>query len=171
VKEVEAGRFRQDLFYRLNVVTIETPPLRMRPSDIPLLALRFLHKFAVENGKSVERISDDAMGQLMQYHWPGNVRELENAIERSVVVCRSEEIRPGDLAAHIVKSSARAGDGFPLIPGCTLAELERYAIVKTLEHTGGSTARTAEMLGISPRTIQYRLREYADEALPEKPKD
>ena len=170
-KEVEAGRFREDLFYRLNVMTIETPPLRVRPSDIPLLALRFLQKFAAENGKSVDRISDDAMAQLIQYHWPGNVRELENAIERAVVVCRGDEIRPGDLAPQIVRSSgARAGDGAPLVPGCTLAELERHAILRTLEHTGGSTARAAEMLGISPRTIQYRLREYADEAMRDRAK-
>jgi len=163
-KEVKEGRFREDLYYRLNVVSIETPPLRVRPTDIPLLALRFMYKYAEENGKKVERFSDAALSQLMQYRWPGNVRELENAIERAVVVCKHDEIRPQDLAPHIVKSEARTVDGVPAIPGATLSDLERYAILKTLEHTGGSTSRAAEMLGISPRTIQYRLREYSTEA-------
>jgi len=160
--EVRAGRFREDLFYRLNVVTIETPPLRARVSDIPLLATRFLRRFAEENGKDVRGFSDEALQRLTQYGWPGNVRELENAVERAVVVCRHHDIRAQDLSPHIVKSTARAEDGLPVVPGASLAELERYAILKTLEHTGGSTSRAAEILGISPRTIQYRLHEYAD---------
>jgi DNA-binding NtrC family response regulator len=163
-EEVKAGRFREDLFYRLNVVTIETPPLRARPSDIPLLALRFLKKFAVENGKDISSFTIEALQQLQLYSWPGNVRELENAIERAVVVCRHHEVRTQDLAQHIVKITGRNPDGMPIIPGATLAELEHYAILKTLEHTGGATTRAAEMLGVSARTIQYRLREYAEKA-------
>lgn len=162
--EVKAGRFREDLFYRLNVVSIETPPLRARPSDVPLLAARFLHKYALDNGKEIRGFSDEAMQQLTLYSWPGNVRELENAIERAVVVCRHHEIRPVDLAAHIVKTSGHHADGMPVIPGATLAAIEQYAILKTLEHTGGATTRAADILGISSRTIQYRLREYAEEA-------
>ena len=162
-KEVQEGRFREDLYYRLNVVSIETPPLRVRPTDIPLLALRFLYKYAEENGKKIERFSADALSQLMQYRWPGNVRELENAIERAVVVCNRDEIRPQDLSSQIAKSEVRVVDGVPAIPGATLADLERYAILKTLEYTGGATSRAAQMLGISPRTIQYRLREYSTE--------
>ncbi|MEY4582421.1 MAG: hypothetical protein RL701_7124 [Pseudomonadota bacterium] len=169
--EVKAGRFREDLFYRLNVVLIETPPLRARPSDIALLALRFLRKFAGENAKDIRGISDDALTQLSLYAWPGNVRELENAIERAVVVCRHQEIRTQDLASHIVKTSGRTPEGMPIVPGTTLAELERYAILKTLEHTGGATTRAAEILGISPRTIQYRLREYAGETSGEDTKN
>ena len=160
-EEVKAGRFREDLFYRLNVVAIETPPLRTRLSDVPLLAARFLQKYAKENGKDIRGFTQDALQQLMQYNWPGNVRELENAVERAVVVCRQPEIGVADLAPHIVKSS-KGSDGMPVVPGATLAELERFAILKTLEHVGGSTSRAAEMLGISPRTIQYRLREYLD---------
>jgi DNA-binding NtrC family response regulator len=160
--EVRAGHFREDLFYRLNVVTIEMPPLRSRVSDIPLLATRFLQRFAEENGKDVRGFSDEALQRLTQYSWPGNVRELENAVERAVVVCRHHEVRAQDLSPHIVKTTARAEDGLPVVPGASLAELERYAILKTLEHTGGSTSRAAEILGISPRTIQYRLHEYAD---------
>ncbi|MET0386588.1 MAG: sigma-54 dependent transcriptional regulator [Polyangiales bacterium] len=162
-KEVQEGRFREDLYYRLNVVSIETPPLRARPTDIPLLALRFLKKYAEENGKDIQRISEAAGQQLMQYHWPGNVRELENAIERAVVVCRHDDIRQQDLPPQIVKTEGRDAEGMPLVPGTTLAELERYAILKTLEHTGGATSRAAEILGISARTIQYRLREYSVE--------
>jgi DNA-binding NtrC family response regulator len=165
--EVREGRFREDLFYRLNVVTIETPPLRARISDIPLLATRFLQRFAEENGKELRGFSDEALQRLTQYAWPGNVRELENAIERAVVVCRHHEVRAQDLAPHIVRTSPRLEDGLPVVPGASLSELERYAILKTLEHTGGSTSRAAEILGISPRTIQYRLHEYAEARPPQ----
>ncbi len=157
---VKEGQFREDLYYRLNVVTIETPPLRIRPSDIALLAAHFLARFAKENGKVISGFAEAALERLTRYHWPGNVRELENAIERAVVVCRGETIRPEDLSSSIVP--LRGEGGAPAIPGCTLAELERYAILKTLEHTGGSTSRAAEMLGISPRKIQYKLHEYGD---------
>ena len=92
-QEVKAGRFREDLYYRLNVVTIDMPPLRVRPSDVPLLATRFLRKYAEENGKVVEGFSHDALSTLTHYAWPGNVRELENAIERAVVICRGTEIQ------------------------------------------------------------------------------
>ncbi|MEY4580956.1 MAG: hypothetical protein RL701_5659 [Pseudomonadota bacterium] len=158
--EVKAGRFREDLFYRLNVVTIHTPPLRARTSDIPALATRFLSTFASENGKAISSFTTEAMERLTHYAWPGNVRELENAIERAVVVCRHHEIRAEDLAAHVVQSAERASDDMPSVPGATLAELERFAVMKTLAHTGGAANQAAEILGISPRTIHYRLREY-----------
>jgi DNA-binding NtrC family response regulator len=161
-REVREGRFREDLFYRLNVVTIDTPPLRDRTSDIPLLATRFLQRFAAENEKELRGFSDEALQRLTQYAWPGNVRELENAVERAVVVCRHHEVRAQDLPPQIVKTSVRPEDSLPVVPGASLSDLERYAILKTLEHTGGSTSRAAEILGISPRTIQYRLHEYAD---------
>jgi DNA-binding NtrC family response regulator len=158
-KMVKEGKFREDLFYRLNVVSIAMPALRERPSDIPLLGMHFLRKFAAENEKTILGFSDEALAAMSRYDWPGNVRELENAVERAVIVCRHDVIRPEDLAPH-VSASTRALDGGPVVPGATLAELERYAILKTLEHTGGSTSRAAEMLGISTRKIQYRLREY-----------
>jgi DNA-binding NtrC family response regulator len=159
MERVKEGLFREDLYYRLNVVTIEVPALRDRPSDIPLLASHFLSRIAHENAKVIERFSDDALARLTHHAWPGNVRELENAIERAVVVCRSNEIGVADLAPSIAPSDG-AGQGPPAVPGSTLAELERYAILKTLEHTGGSTSRAATILGVSPRTIQYRLHEY-----------
>jgi DNA-binding NtrC family response regulator len=161
LERVKQGLFREDLYYRLNVVSIEMPPLRARPSDIPLLGSFFLDKYARENGKTVTGFSDAALERLVGYAWPGNVRELENAIERAVVVCRGDQIRPEDLAPSIVPS-AQPADGSPAIPGSTMADLERYAILKTLEHTGGSTSRAAEILGISARKIQYKLREYQE---------
>jgi DNA-binding NtrC family response regulator len=156
---VKQGQFREDLYYRLNVVAIEMPPLRTRVSDIALLATHFLARYAKENGKPVTGFADAALERLTRYHWPGNVRELENAIERAVVVCRGDTVRPEDLSSSIVP--AQSAEGTPAIPGTTLAELERYAILKTLEVTGGATSRAAEMLGISPRKIQYKLQEYA----------
>ncbi|MCU1280576.1 MAG: sigma-54 dependent DNA-binding response regulator [bacterium] len=159
LQRVKDGLFREDLYYRLNVVSVEMPPLRARPSDIPLLASHFLAKYARENGKTLEGFSDDALAQLANYDWPGNVRELENAIERAVVVSNKARIGVEDFAAAITSAQKRP-DGMPHIPGAKMDELERYAILKTLEHTGGSTSRAAEMLGISPRTIQYRLQHY-----------
>jgi len=170
---VKEGKFREDLFYRLNVVSLEMPPLRARPSDIPLLAMRFLRKYAEENGKSIERFSEDALRAMTGYGWPGNVRELENAVERAVVICRNSEIAASDLPSQVAESSESREDGkdrMPHVPGASLAEIERYAILKTLEHTGGSTSRAAEILGVSTRTIQYRMHEYAGTS-PKKDKD
>jgi DNA-binding NtrC family response regulator len=158
---VAEGKFREDLYYRLNVVTIEVPPLRDRVSDIPLLAMHFLKKYSQENGKTIGGFTDEALERLAAYPWPGNVRELENAIERAVVVCRREVIGQADLAPAIAQAERRGPPGMPAVPGATLAELERYAILKTLEHTGGSTSRASEILQISPRKIQYKLREYS----------
>jgi DNA-binding NtrC family response regulator len=160
---VREGKFREDLYYRLNVVSIEVPPLRARASDVPLLATHFLRKYATENGKSIGGFTVEALDRITHHDWPGNVRELENAIERAVVVCRSDEIRLDDLAPAISTGGEKESprDQMPAVPGATLADLEKYAILKTLEHTGGSTSRAAQMLGISPRKIQYRLRDYS----------
>jgi two-component system response regulator HydG len=161
LKLVREGKFREDLYYRLNVVAIEMPPLRVRPGDVALLATHFLKKFSKENGKTITGFTDDALERLARYAWPGNVRELENAIERAVVISRGDVIRSEDLAlggGGAVEPVAR--DGYPPIPGASMAQLEKYALLKTLEHTGGSTSRAAEILGISARTIQYRLQEY-----------
>jgi len=167
IERVKAGQFREDLYYRLNVVSVEVPPLRARPSDIPLLASHFLGRYAKENGKQITGFSDEALERMVRYPWPGNVRELENAVERAVVVSRGDLIRPEDLTPAIAvfagSPTAGAPDGMPPIPGSTLAELEKFAILRTLEHTGGSTSRAAEMLGISPRKIQYKLHEYKEE--------
>jgi DNA-binding NtrC family response regulator len=157
---VREGKFREDLYYRLNVVSIEMPPLRSRPDDIPLLATHFLARYGAESDKQIAGFSDEALSALVHYAWPGNVRELENAVERAVVVCRTNEIRVSDLMPTIA-APPPSSTSSPVVPGASMAELERHAILKTLEHVAGSTTRAAEILGISPRTIQYRLREYA----------
>ena len=154
---VADGKFREDLFYRLNVITLEMPPLRARLSDVPLLASFFLRKYAAENAKDVRGFSADALDLLAGYAWPGNVRELENVVERAVVLAQSAEVTPAELPVHLAAGKARAG---LQIPGATMDEIERYAITKTLEATGGSTSRAAEMLNISVRKIQYKLHEY-----------
>ncbi|MFL5303732.1 MAG: sigma-54-dependent transcriptional regulator [Polyangia bacterium] len=154
---VADGKFREDLFYRLNVITVEMPALRARLSDVPLLASFFLRKYAAENGKDVRGFSGEALDLLSGYAWPGNVRELENVVERAVVLAQSAEVTPADLPAHLGAGKGRAG---VQIPGATMDDIERYAITKTLEATGGSTSRAAEMLNISVRKIQYKLHEY-----------
>jgi DNA-binding NtrC family response regulator len=158
--EVAKGRFREDLFYRLNVVAVEMPPLRDRRTDIPALARFFIDRYAKQNGKTIEGIASDTLHLLQSYDWPGNVRELENAIERAVVLSNSATLEPGHLPSNVRPKTTPLG--VPLIPGATMAELERYAIMETLKATGGSTSKAAEMLGISTRTIQYRLHEYSD---------
>ncbi len=154
--EVAAGRFRGDLYYRLNVVNIGMPPLRARPSDLLPLASHFLSRFAKENGKTIEGFSDDAVDRITAYRWPGNVRELENVIERAVVLCDKPRLSAKNLPAG-VGASAR---GSLRIPGSTLDEIERHAILSTLEACGGKTAQAAQMLDISVRKIQYKLHEY-----------
>jgi DNA-binding NtrC family response regulator len=161
LQRVKEGGFREDLYYRLNVVSIDVPPLRSRPSDIPLLAAHFLQRYSDESGKVIRGFTEGALERLRSYTWPGNVRELENVVERAVVVSRGEMVREEDLAPTVAPPPGRR-DGLPPIPGSTLADLEKFAILKTLEHTGGSTSRAAEMLGISTRKIQYKLHEYQE---------
>ncbi|MCE9578937.1 MAG: sigma-54 dependent transcriptional regulator [Deltaproteobacteria bacterium] len=157
--EVARGAFREDLFYRLNVVGIEMPPLRARKSDIAALALFFLDRYAKDNGKALEGFAPETLDLLMAHDWPGNVRELENAIERAVVMATGPKIEPRHLPPA-VRPATSTPSGMPPIPGSTLAELERYAILETLASTGGSTSEAARVLGVSVRTIQYRLHEY-----------
>jgi two-component system, NtrC family, response regulator AtoC len=160
VEEVAKGRFREDLFYRLNVVGVELPPLRERTGDVPALARFFLDRFAKDNGKTIDGFAPATVERLLAYDWPGNVRELENAIERAVVMSAGSEIELKHLPPAIRPVVAAGDPKRPPVPGSTLADLERYAILETLAAAGGSTSKAAEMLGISVRTIQYRLHEY-----------
>jgi two-component system response regulator HydG len=160
--EVQAGAFREDLFYRLNVICVRVPTLRERRDDIPLLALHFLKRHARQSGKAVTGFAERALGVLLNFDWPGNITQLENCIEHAVVLARGEEIEPRELPRELM-SSGRSVDEIPSVPGASLRELERYAILKTLEHVGGSTSKAARILGISPRKIQYRLNEYREE--------
>ncbi len=165
-KKIEEGTFREDLYYRLNVVEIHIPALRERSGDIPLLADHFMRKFAQANGKVLKSISDEALALLLRHSWPGNVRELENAIERAVVLADEAvlepphfpTLRPAPVSGP--PSAALEGARGVSIPGSTLADIEREAILRTLEAVSGSTSRAAAMLDISPRKIQYKLKEY-----------
>lgn len=160
---VAEGRFREDLYYRLNVINVKMPALRDRPSDVPLLAMHFLRKYARENDKTVDAFSDGALARLTAYPWPGNVRELENLVERAVVLCNERVIGPNDLPRHI---TATAVDDRMDLRGSSLAEIERYAILKTLEAVGGSTVKAARMLGVSVRKIQYKMLAYGGRSKP-----
>ncbi|MET0341309.1 MAG: sigma-54 dependent transcriptional regulator [Polyangiales bacterium] len=170
LERVKQGLFREDLYYRLNVVQVDVPPLRVRKSDIPLLAHHFLKRFAEENGRTLEGFTDAALRALLSYPWIGNVRELENAIERAVVMSEGDQIGPENLPA----GEATSVEDLPLlVPGITLAELERMAILQTLESVGGNTAKAAELLDISRRKVQYRLKEWgmAESGAPDESED
>jgi two-component system response regulator HydG len=164
-KKLEEGTFREDLYYRLNVIEIEIPPLRQRPGDIPLLAHHFLRKFATANSREITGFTDEVLALLLAHSWPGNVRELENAMERAVVLSNETILdrihfptlrKAGGEAPAATQDTALG----VRIPGSTLAELEREAILRTLEAVGGSTSKAASILDISARKIQYKLKEY-----------
>jgi two-component system NtrC family response regulator/two-component system response regulator HydG len=163
-KKLADGSFREDLYYRLNVIELHIPALRERAGDIPVLATHFLKRFADQNGKDIRGFGDDALALLLRHPWPGNVRELENAVERAVVLATEPM-----LGAAYFPTLRRVAESVPSpegararvsIPGSTMAELEREAILRTMEAVGGSTSRAAELLQISPRKIQYKLKEY-----------
>lgn len=157
-QRITEGTFREDLYYRLNVVTLELPPLRQRASDIADLAAFFLGRYSEENGKRIEGFTDEALAALNTHAWPGNVRELENVIERAVVLCDTARIELRHLPTALDGAASQVSA--PPIPGSTIYDLERFAILKTLEACKGSTSKAASILGISPRKIQYKLHEY-----------
>jgi two-component system response regulator AtoC len=148
-------RFREDLFYRLNVVSIHLPSLRERPEDVPLLADHFLRKFAAQNNKPVSRISPEAMDLLLRYRWPGNVRELENVMERAATLSSTPLILPEDLPRRLQMEPAQMS--LSSLPSrMPLSELEKLYIQKVLEETGGNKKKAADILGIDRRTL-YRM--------------
>ncbi len=158
---VAGGRFREDLYYRLNVIAITLPPLRDRLEDVPLLVDHFLARFNEENDKAVDRIAPEVMERLLGYHWPGNVRELENAVERSVVLARDREITlevlPADLAAAV-----RIPEAAALPPGMrfydAVARYERQLIESALRQADGVQKRAAEILGLKPTTLNEKIK-------------
>ena len=161
---VQAGTFREDLFFRLRVVEIEMPPLRERRSDIPLLAQAFLSEFAKENSKNVKQILPEAMERLLNYAWPGNVRELRTAIEHAVVLCRGDKIAVSNLPASI-RGQPNEG-GFPgaksVGSGADLSvkEAEKELIIRALKECNGSRTEAAKKLGMSRRTLHRKLHTY-----------
>jgi putative PEP-CTERM system response regulator len=151
---MEKGQFREDLYYRLNVVAIHLPPLRERREDIPPLAEHFLRKFAMENHKEIKDFSPDANELMMKYEWPGNIRELENAIERAVILTRGEFITQDELPG--IGASLASVD----LAGKSLRDLEKECIMGTLRKTGGNISESARILGITRMTLYNKMKEF-----------
>jgi two-component system response regulator HydG len=156
---IEAGRFREDLYDRLNVVGIEIPPLRERPEDIPLLAQHFLEEFASQNRKAIKGFTPEAMDALIRCRWPGNVRELVNAVERAVVLSRGEYLAVGDFPM-VADDSEGEADRLGLETGMPLEAVEKAAILKTLAAAGGNKSEAARRLGITRKTLHKKLKAY-----------
>jgi DNA-binding NtrC family response regulator len=169
-KEIERGRFREDLYYRLKVVTLQIPPLRERREDVALVAEHYLRLFCKEHGREPKRIGREALRALEAYAWPGNVRELKNVMESIAIFQRGEEVAPGDLPpqvrAALPPEPEAAADGRPAgAARQTMADIERETILATLEQTGGRRAEAAKLLDIGLRTLQRKLKEYKDQGL------
>ena len=158
-RAVVTGDFRQDLFYRLNVVDIHLPPLRERPEDLPLLLQHFIERSS--QSAQVRRLSDEALRILLNYPWPGNVREVENTVERALVLCRGEEITPPDLSPHLTTNKSPVADLHDaLLRRRSLADIERAYILLALEVTEGRKKEAAELLDIDRKTLYRKLEEY-----------
>ncbi len=165
LKEVGAGRFREDLFYRLNVVMLQVPPLRERPEDIPLLAQEFLVQFAGKNRKTIKGFTPQAMDRLLRHSWPGNVRELMNSVERGVVLSRGEYLDEAELSlilpGAVPSSAGTAAAPVPGAEGHSLEIVERETILNVLDAAQGNKSEAARRLGITRRTLHQKLRKYA----------
>jgi two-component system response regulator HydG len=158
----EAGQFREDLYYRLNVVTLNMPPLRERKEDIPLLAQHFLEVFSEKNQKQIKGFTPQAMDRLLKYDWPGNVREIMNGVERGVVLSRSKYLDEEDLPM-ILKDTSLSGEILAknaLLADMPLDEVEKATVLKTLELAGGNKSEAARRLGITRRTLHKKLKMY-----------
>jgi DNA-binding NtrC family response regulator len=159
-REVAEGRFREDLYYRLNVITIELPPLRERPEDIEPLALHFLRRFAVQMSKEIHDIDPEALAALRCYGWPGNVRELENVMERAVILTNGKSVRASVIPLQTAVRSAPGAPATIKAEMVALEEIERHHIEAVLKGTGYHKSRTAEILGISRRTLDRRIADF-----------
>jgi transcriptional regulator with PAS, ATPase and Fis domain len=159
-EQVRVGRLRKDLYFRLNTITVELPPLRERRHDIPLLAQQFLEDFCDRHSRTLRGFEASAMRALERHGWPGNVRELEHVIERAVILTRGPDISMADLTDTVTRPNGTAIPRTAQLGGCTLQELERVAILQTLEMTGWNKRATAHMLGIHRPTLYNKLRKY-----------
>lgn len=172
---LKEGRFREDLYYRLKVIPIECPPLRERREDIEVLALHFLQKAALASARQVRGITPEAMAALQGYSWPGNIRQLEWALERAVVLGESENVELNDLPSEILQptgvavsasapaqpaAASAAGSHQPVIAEVSWEEHEKAKIVEALERTNWNITRAAQLLGMTFRTLQYRLEKF-----------
>ena len=177
-REVKAGTFRQDLYFRLNVINLTLPALRERKGDIPRLSEFFLKKYAEQNGVPVRALSEAALDKLLNHTWPGNIRELENVMHRAVLVARGDQIGPEainvgmetSVAAKVTQAvqtaSGNTASAADHLVGKTVAEVERDLIVKTLDRCLGNRTHAANILGISIRTLRNKLKQYAEEGVP-----
>ena len=160
-EEIKAGRFREDLYYRLNVVGLEVPPIRERREDISLLTDFFLKRYAKRNKRILKGFTPRAIDLLMRYEWPGNVREIENVVERAVIMARGEMITPAEFPEILQQLDPEVKATYVnLSPGRTLKDVEKDMIIRTLEETEGNRTHAAKILGISRRTLQLKLKEY-----------
>ena len=160
VKMVQEGKFREDLYYRLNVVTIQLPGLRDRPDDIPLLIEHFLKDISEQKHTPPKKMDQAVLRRFLSYRWPGNVRELRNTLESMMVLSDGELLTEADLPPRLTEGSTGMMPSKELPSGITMEELEKLAITKALEQCGGKRTRAAESLGISVRTLQRKLRQY-----------
>jgi transcriptional regulator with PAS, ATPase and Fis domain len=167
---VNSGQFREDLYYRLNVVSIHLPSLRHRPEDIPLLAKHFLNKYGQKHHRTLRMIAPDAIDVLMNYDWPGNIRELQNAIEHAIIICEGQVIQPTDLPEKMQFTDPKVRVNIPAnrldlknILNEVLEKTEHQLINRALELTGGNRTKAAELLGISRRGLLYKLKEETSE--------
>jgi DNA-binding NtrC family response regulator len=167
-KMVAEGTFREDLYYRLNVIPIVLPPLRERPDDIPILVEHFLKEIATNKGTPPRRISSEVMRRFQSYRWPGNVRELRNVLEQMMVLADGEVLTERDLPDSIAESAHAMPNASEIPAGLTMDELEKLAIKKALELCDGNRTHAADRLGISVRTLQRKLQQYKLET-PAKP--
>ncbi len=162
--EIKEGRFREDLYYRLNVINLNLPSLRERRDDIGLLGDNFLLKYATKNKKNIKCFSPQCLKLLNNYDWPGNVRELENVVERAVVMSKKEIVEPENLPPNINQSSKKSRkDTFRIPSGTTMKDIEKKIILETLQTTNGSKSKAAKILGISTRKIEYKIKEWSQE--------
>jgi DNA-binding NtrC family response regulator len=157
---VDEGKFREDLFFRLNVVVIDLPPLRERAGDIPILAQQFIRHFSEENNKKIDGLTTDAMEVLAAHSWPGNVRELRNVIERMVVMSRGDKLTVRDIPQPIRESTRPGGAGASARGGLSIEEAEKSLISRALRAHDGSRTLAARDLGISRRTLHRKLNEF-----------
>ena len=161
-RAVADGSFREDLYYRIAVVMIQTPPLRDRKGDVPVLVNHFLKKFGTAHRKRLRSVTPQAMELLTSYQWPGNIRQLENCIEQAVVLCESDVVDVGALWLGDTTTPRQADSSIRIRSGLTLRDVEQQYILRTLQETGGNRTRAARVLGISLRCLQYKLKAYAE---------
>jgi len=164
---IKDGKFREDLFFRLNVIPITLPPLSERPEDMPLLVNHFIEKYSREHGRNITRMTDDAMNYLQSQEWPGNVRELENSVERAIVMCEENTLDTHHFRSgkKIPEAGAAVAGSSSMMSLTTIADMEKQMILRTLDMNDNNRTRAAEALGISIRTLRNKLRDYREEGM------